>query len=206
MFSRNLSTVYVAICVLISILPLASAYGDEKGAGDVKSPLDGVRLKLPTDSHTLSDTRKLSSEVSSYLDSNATQLNRVLQESSQYLNKRMFEEARQLVSAAQSDYPDVPDLLVRHAEALAGLNGGALEGEPFDILSRSLDIDHNHKPSLWLMALYNQQAGNHEAALIIFHALKQRMGSDSGLVEVVDKAIAISIAYIDNETSPVKEK
>ena len=102
----------------------------------------------------------------------------MLENSSQLLNDRLFEKADQYISTALETYPNSTDLLVRHAEALAGMNGGSLKGEPFEILSQSLDIDHFHKPSLWLMAHFNQRIGNHEAALLILNTLKQEIGED----------------------------
>lgn len=194
-----------AVCLSVCIASMV--YADDGAVpGGSDGLLQGGRLLLPDIKSTSAETEQLRNELKSYLSSNPEGLIQILEQSGTYLNDRLFNKAVELISSARSDYPNNQDLLVRHAEALAGLNGGSLEGEAFDILSLSLDIDHKHEPSLWLMGLYNQQAGNHEAALIIFHALKQQMGSEGAFVEVIDRAVAISIAHIDSESSPVTEK
>ncbi|MDC0435499.1 hypothetical protein OAM69_07685 [bacterium] len=152
-----------------------------------------------------SEIDRLRNELKSHLASNPNCLQLVLEKSSQLLDDKLFEDADRYIRSALQDYPNSSDLLVRHAEALAGMNGGALDGEAFEILSRSLDNDHNHKPSLWLMALSNQQVGNHDAALIILNALKQQIGEESEFVEVVDRSIAVSISYIDHMNNPQKK-
>jgi len=151
-----------------------------------------------------SEIDQLRNELESHLASNSDELNLMLEESSRLLNDRSFDKADQYILSALEDYPNNSDLLVRRAEALAGMNGGSLDGEAFQILSRSLDNDHNHKPSLWLMALFNQQIGNHEAALIILNVLKQKMGDEKEFTDVLDKSIAVSISYIDHMNSPQK--
>lgn len=195
------------MCVL-TLCTMQIARAEDSSAQNAQNktdtPVHESVLKLPGGYSSLSDVDQLSDELKSHLASNPNGLNLVLAESSQLLKDRMFEKADELIRSARNDYPDSPDLLVRHAEALAGLNGGSLEGEPYIALGQSLDIDHRHKPSLWLMALFNQQIGNHDAALIILNALKQEMGDDSEFIDVVDQSIAVSISFIDHMSSPQK--
>lgn len=153
-------------------------------------------LKPPGYQARPSQTGQLSDELKSHLSDDPAGLNLILSNVGELLGNRSFEEADKLITSARNEYPDSPDLLVRHAEALAGINNGSLDGKPFEILSKSLDIDKRHKPSLWLMALSNQQVGNHEAALLLFDALKREMGEGSEFTDVVDRSIAVSIAHI----------
>jgi len=166
---------------------------------------EGVGLKLPLNQPSSSEIEQLTDELQSHLASNTAEFNQVLETSSQLLNDRKFEEAEKFIRIARDKHPDRPDLLVRHAEALAGKNNGSLDGEAFDVVSRALDIDIRHKPSLWLMANYNQQTGNHEAALIILKVLKEEMGEENEFMDVVDRSIAASIALIEHMGAPEEQ-
>ena len=202
-----LAKAVVLISVVVSTVPIVYADGE----GELVPENSGTSQQgegapgLPSAYTTSSEIEQLSKELKSHLASNANELDLILKQSSHLLNEKLFEDADQYIRSALEDYPNSSDLLVRHAEALAGMNGGALDGEAFEILSRSLDNNHNHKPSLWLMALSNQQVGNHDAALIILNALKQQIGEEGEFIDVVDRSIAVSISYIDHMNNPQKK-
>ena len=202
-----LAKAVVLISVVVSTVPIVYAEGEGELApinSGTSQQVEGAP-GLPSAYTASSEIEQLSNELKSHLASNPGELNLILKQSSHLLNEKLFEDADQYIRSALEDYPNSSDLLVRHAEALAGMNGGALDGEAFEILSRSLDIDHNHKPSLWLMALSNQQVGNHDAALIILNVLKQQIGEEGEFIDVVDRSIAVSISYIDHMNNPQKK-
>ena len=202
-----LSKAVVLISVVVSTVPIVYADGEGELVPDnsgTSQQGEGAQ-RLPSAYTASSEIEQLSKELKSHLASNPGELNLILKQSSHLLNEKLFEDADQYIRSALENYPNSSDLLVRHAEALAGMNGGALDGEAFEILSRSLDNNHNHKPSLWLMALSNQQVGNHDAALIILNALKQQIGEEGEFIDVVDRSIAVSISYIDHMNNPQKK-
>ncbi len=125
----------------------------------------------------------------------------------EHLANKEYEEANLLLQSTRDQYPDQPELLARHAEVIALMNNGQFSGQPFELLSRALDIDIKHKPSLWMMALVNQQLGNHEAAVILLKLLKREIPPDSNSIETINSAMAMSVIEYENQvdTAPVEE-
>ncbi|MFK7858361.1 MAG: tetratricopeptide repeat protein [Granulosicoccus sp.] len=204
MVRQKIVKVVILCCAMLGLSSFLYA-SEAKKPEDNSVLLEEGGLQFSGTRLSASEMNQLSSDLKSHLDSNSTELTIVLDKASRLLNDKMFAEADEFIRAARKDHPDNPDLLVRHAEALAGENNGSLDGEPFEILSRSLDIDIRHKPSLWLMAHFNQQIGNHEAALIILKVLKAEMGEESDFVDAVDRSIAASIALIEHIGVPEEE-
>ncbi|MFK8082269.1 MAG: tetratricopeptide repeat protein [Granulosicoccus sp.] len=193
------------VCSVLSIVFSTLQADEGKTPDNANTNQHDNKLNLPGRQPSASEIDRLSNELKSHLASNSVELNRVLEKSSQLLGDRKFAEADEFIRSARELHPGIPDLLVRHAEALAGKNHGSLDGEPFDIISRALDIDIRHKPSLWLMANFNQQIGNHDAALIILKVLKEEMGKESEFMDVVDRSIAASIALVEHMGAPEDE-
>lgn len=98
-----------------------------------------------------------------------------------YLQKNMFKEALTAVDGGLGFYPQSADLLSIKAETIAMIEDGSMEGEPFLLVQRALDINASHRHSLWLAAVANRQLGNYEASFLLLEKLKSRYeaGSES---------------------------
>ena len=135
--------------------------------------------------------------VETYLADDSKEYDFVLAEAVHLLEQMQFADAANLLESARARFPDQPDLLAQHAEAIALANNGSYEGEPFNLLNQALEINNRHKPSLWMMALVNQEAGNHEAAVMLFKLLQREILSDGGESEIVDAAMAMSVERLE---------
>jgi len=69
------------------------------------------------------------------------------------------EQARAAFKQALALKPDDPALLADYADTLAASNGGSLEGEPMQLLTRALQIDPNNQKALALagFAAFNRK-------------------------------------------------
>ena len=146
-------------------------------------------------------------ELNSYVADRSKEYEQELSQVNVLLENKQYEGASELLQSTRNQYPDQPELLARHAETIALMNNGKLSGQPFELLSRALDIDIQHKPSLWMMALINQQMENHEAAVILLKLLKREMPPDSNSIETINSAMAMSMVEYENQidADPVKE-
>lgn len=102
-----------------------------------------------------------------------------------YLQKNMFEEASSTLDGALLLYPESADLLSIKAETLAMLNEGSMQGEPFLLVQKALDINSGHRHGLWLAAVANRQSGNYEASYLLLEKLKTRYSTESDSYEMV---------------------
>jgi hypothetical protein len=134
---------------------------------------------------------ELGKELEIFIADKSGEYEEQLSEAIRLFSHKQYEDADELLKSLRSQYPDQPDLLAHHAETIAMMNEGLFSGKPFHLLSRSLDFDIRHKPSLWMMALVNQQIGNHRSAVILFKLLKRQMSRDSGSSETIDTAMAM---------------
>ena len=90
-------------------------------------------------------------------------------------------DALSSVDKALISYPQSADLLSIKAETVAMLKDGSMQGEPFLLVQRALDINSNHRHSLWLAAVANRQFGNFQASYLLLEKLKThyQVNSDS---------------------------
>lgn len=142
---------------------------------------------------------QLRKELDVYIADKSSEYKEQLSEAIRLFAHKQYEDADKLLHSTRSQYPDQPDLLSHHAETIAMMNNGSFTGKPFDLLSRSLDIDTRHKPSLWMMALVNQQMGNHDAAVILFQLLKREISPDGSSSQTIDSAMDVSVTYIESQ-------
>lgn len=157
------------------------------------------------DAYAVREQEALKKELERYLDSKPRPFEEQLSRAMELFANGKHEDADVLLQSTRIQFPDQPDLLALHAEVIAVMNDGSFEGEPFDLLSRSLDLDVRHKPSLWMMALLNQQMGHHEAAVILFRLLKREMPPGNSSVELIDTAMAVSMNQIETLPEPEPE-
>lgn len=94
-----------------------------------------------------------------------------------------------------------PDTLAQLAEATAMQRGGALVGEPAEFLQRALDIDATHEQSIWLMAMANQQSGEHKAAIVMFDQLAKKARDNPQALEAITEMTNRSRAALGMEST-----
>ena len=191
----------IVILIFTSFLLIHVVHGEQSNDSS-SSTFEKKAVYVEPDAYALREQEQLKKELDSYLNAKPRGYEKQLTQSLELIADKKYDEADALLQSTRNQYPDQPDLLAHHAETLAMMNNGSFAGKPFDLLSRSLDLDVRHKPSLWMMALVNQQAGNHEAAVILFKLLKREMPPGSSSVEIIDTTMAASVDKIEALPEP----
>ncbi len=86
-----------------------------------------------------------------------------------------------------------PNVLAQLAESIAMQRSGSLSGEPRQYLTQALLIDPNHEQSIWLMAIADQQMGDHQAALIKFRHLLTGVAGNATAMDSINQMMALSL-------------
>ncbi|MEJ2237402.1 MAG: c-type cytochrome biogenesis protein CcmI [Gemmatimonadales bacterium] len=81
-----------------------------------------------------------------------------------YMVLNRHQEAADAFGRLRALVGDVPDVLVREADAMAMTQGGALAGEPKRLVERALQQNPNHPQALWMAATAAYQAGDYQTA------------------------------------------
>jgi len=100
---------------------------------------------------------------------------------------------------------DDPGVLVRMADSIAMQQGGALNGEPVDLLKLALDKDPQNIQGLWLMGMYEYQAGNGKGALDYWKKLEPQLAGEPESRKEIRGLIA-KAAQMAGEPAPVFAK
>ena len=187
-------TILIVVCIFSVLILVVYSEQSSDSTIDGSEKADTVEESEP---YAVREQEHLKRELENYLEAGPREYEEQLSQAIVLFADKQFEDADKLLQSTRDQFPDQPDLLAHHAETIAMVNNGSFEGKPFDLLSRSLDLDSRHKPSLWMMALVNQQAGNHEAAVILFEMLKREMSPDSSSIEIIDTTMAVSVAEIE---------
>ena len=195
----------LALCIyplwkLIEVTGLVDGYSKGTSNSVVSSLSNESDIEQELGLYTNVEVDQVKKELNAYVADKSLEYRQELSEINTLLANKQFEEANQLLRSTRQQYPNQPALLARHAETIALMNNGKFTGEPFDLLGRALDIDIKHKPSLWMMALVNQQMGNHKAAVILLKLLKREMSPSSGSIETINSAMARSMVEIENQS------
>ncbi|MBS1269549.1 MAG: hypothetical protein MAG794_00500 [Gammaproteobacteria bacterium] len=82
-----------------------------------------------------------------------------------YMSLERFQDAADAFAELQSLIGDVPEVLVRRADAIAMNQNGSFAGEPIRLVNLALEQDPNHPQSLWMAAAAAHRAGDLEKAL-----------------------------------------
>lgn len=83
-----------------------------------------------------------------------------------------FEELGALVG-------NIPEVLVRRADALAMTQDGSLAGEPIRLVNLALQQDPNHPQSLWMAATFAHQTGDLEKSLEFYRRVEPLLEGES---------------------------
>ncbi len=73
---------------------------------------------------------------------------------------------------------DDADILLRYADAMAMRDGGALVGQPKQIIDKALALEPDHPQGLWLSGIADSQSGNFKQALISWYKLQPMLSND----------------------------
>lgn len=85
---------------------------------------------------------------------------------------------------------DDPQRAADYAEALALANGNRLQGEPLQLIQRTLELDPDNRKALWLAGVERMQSGNRPAAAAFWMKLRKQFPAGSEDVRVLDGYIA----------------
>jgi cytochrome c-type biogenesis protein CcmH len=90
-----------------------------------------------------------------------------------------FEEAAAAYEHLGKLVPNDPDVLADHADALGMAQGRTLEGRPFELVKRALEINSRHPKSLALAASAAMDAQDYPVALGYWQRLAAELPADS---------------------------
>lgn len=108
-----------------------------------------------------------------------------------YRSLERFPDMLRATSSAIALAPQMPDVLVEHAEAKA-LNSATrrLEGEPRQLLEQALAIEPAQQKALWLLGVAELQARRPEAAIAHWQRLQALLPADDPVRASLDRQIA----------------
>ena len=113
-----------------------------------------------------------------------------------YVVMERYPEAVTALTRARDVIGDQPNILVDLAEALGFANGNNLRGQPFELLTKAIDLEPNHPRGLWLTGLASLQVGKRDEALAHWRALliQQPAGSQEAetLTAMIERVVAAS--------------
>lgn len=98
-----------------------------------------------------------------------------------YMELRRFDAAADAFERVRQLVGDHPDILVRHADALAMSNNSRLAGQPLRLVERALVQDPKHPQALWMAASAAQQHDNIPRALQYYRRLEPLVDGDTKL-------------------------
>lgn len=96
-----------------------------------------------------------------------------------YLALGRYQEAADALQRTQELVGDQPDVLVAHADALAMVQGGSLQGKPMELVQRALASDPQSATALWLAGMGYQQAGDLDKAIAHWQRARDQMPPQS---------------------------
>lgn len=109
-----------------------------------------------------------------------------------YLMVGQFDKATQATRRALALDDQDADTLAQLAEAIAMQQQGDMQGEPISFVNAALAINPSHQQAVWLSAIADQQAGNHELAITKFEALLKVTKDDPGAQNSINEMLAVS--------------
>ena len=112
-----------------------------------------------------------------------------------YMETGRYREAAVIYEEMYQLYPQVPELLVIYADALARAHDNRLAGKPAELLNEALKIAPEHKGALWLAGLAAIQAHNKAQALTHW----RRLVADLELGSEMHRQITALISEIESE-------
>ena len=111
----------------------------------------------------------------------------MLAHSNEMLGK--FSEAAQAYEKLQALAPRDPQVLVDHADALAVAHGRSLQGEPFELVKRALEIDPKNRKALALAGAASLEAQDYPAAIAYWQRARVAT-TDPLILQQIDASIA----------------
>ena len=105
----------------------------------------------------------------------------------------------QAVSAYETLYAltvDDAEVMVRYADALAMLEGGALNEHAITLLNRTLKIDPGQPQALWMAGMAAEARGDLPGALEYWHRLKPTLHTDPQAQSELQALINLSLIHI----------
>lgn len=104
-----------------------------------------------------------------------------------YLSVNQFSDAQRAFEKALALEEEDVATLAQLAESIAMTQGGNLAGKPLAYLERAEAIAPSHEHTMWLLAIGQQQAGEHEAALIKFDQLATMAAGNADALTTIEQ-------------------
>jgi cytochrome c-type biogenesis protein CcmH len=96
-----------------------------------------------------------------------------------YMVFNRYQEAADVFARVRRLGGNVPDVLVRQADAIAMTQGGSLAGEPVRLVQNALRQDPDHVQALWMAANGAYQSGDYPAALDYYRKVEPMLDGNS---------------------------
>jgi cytochrome c-type biogenesis protein CcmH len=106
-----------------------------------------------------------------------------------YINLEKYREAVNAYAKATALKTEDADLLTEYAFALAMTNGRQLQGQPFELIKRALEIAPENPKALELAGSAEFQAKNYNQAIVHWQKLLQKSSGKSDLEQSISQRI-----------------
>lgn len=152
----------VAVVVLVPLLAGALYLGLGEPAA-VATPVAGVAATQAE--HTEADLPSMVRTLEQRLAAEPEDAEGWYMLGNSYMVLKQYEKAAGVFAKLRELVGDDPDLMIRHADALAMTKGGELAGEPEELILAALELRPDHPVALWLAGISAQRRGEIEKAL-----------------------------------------
>ena len=119
-----------------------------------------------------------------------------------YMTLKQYDKAAAAYATLRKLKGDQADLLVRHADALAMSQGGALAGEPEQLILFALERQPDHPVALWLAGIAADRRGDIQAALRYWQRARPLFQQNPESQKELENLIAQAKAKLADKPDP----
>lgn len=101
-----------------------------------------------------------------------------------YMSMGRYKEAVAALEKANKLIPDNPTVMLRYADALIMQNGGKINGKPFDLIKRAVEIQPDNSTGLWLIGMGYEEQGAYKKAISYWTLLLPLLKDNQSIDEV----------------------
>lgn len=122
-----------------------------------------------------------------------------------YMSMGRYKEAVAALEKANKLIPDNPTVMLRYADALIMQNGGKINGKPFDLIKRAVEIQPDNSTGLWLIGMGYEEQGAYKKAIsywtLLLPLLKDNQSIDEVNTLIRSAKSKAGISVTENSTS-----
>ena len=159
----------VAVAVLVPVIAGSLYLG--LGRPEALSPAPGVATAPGAEGHA-TDLAAMVDQLAARMEQHPDNAEGWAMLARSYMAMQRYTEAVQAYEKLRRLAGDQPGILVRHADALAMSQGGALQGEPERLVQRALELQPDNAQGLWMAGTAANQAGDYPRALAYWRKLE----------------------------------